>query len=227
MLYPPPPLIIVLFLIGIAILSYLFGSVNFAIVWTRVFLHDDIRKYGSGNAGMTNVLRTYGAMPAVLTIVGDVGKSVAAAFLGRLLFAVLLGQDAVLEPVCGMYLAAIFCMVGHSRPLYFGFKGGKCVLVGAGAALSISPVVCLVLLAVFLVQFAFSRIVSLGSIIVAALFPVATLVYWLVMGASVPSVLFSTLCSVIMAVMVIWLHRSNIERLKNGTEYRFGQKKNS
>ena len=61
----------------------------------------------------------------------------------------------------------------------------------------------------------------------AALFPVATLVYWLVMGASVPSVLFSTLCSVIMAVMVIWLHRSNIERLKNGTEYRFGQKKNS
>ena len=210
-----------------ALEGYLLGSILFGVLVSCLLYKEDVRTHGSGNAGMTNVLRTYGAMPAVLTIVGDVGKSVAAAFLGRQLFAALLGPEAVLEPVCGMYLAAIFCMVGHSRPLYFGFKGGKCVLVGAGAALSISPVVCLVLLAVFLVQFAFSRIVSLGSIIVAALFPVATLVYWLVMGASVPSVLFSTLCSVIMAVMVIWLHRSNIERLKNGTEYRFGQKKNS
>ena len=70
-----------------------------------------------------------------------------------------------------------------------------------------------------------SRIVSLGSIMVAALFPVVTLIYWLVCGANVPTVIFNTLCCVIMATMVIWLHRSNIERLKNGTEYRFGSKK--
>ena len=116
-------------------------------------------------------------------------------------------------------------MIGHSRPLYFSFKGGKCVLVGAGAALSISPLVCLVLLVVFLVQFAFSRIVSLGSIMVAALFPVATLVYWVLTGANLPTIVFSTACSLIMALMVIWLHRANISRLKNGTEYRFGSRK--
>ena len=174
---------------------------------------------------MTNVLRTYGKLPAVLTILGDVGKSVAAANLGRILFSALIGTDALLAPVCGAYLAAIFCMIGHSRPLYFGFKGGKCVLVGAGAALSISPVVCGILLLVFLIQFAFSRIVSLGSIIVAALFPIVTLIYWIVLGANMPTIVFNTLCCVIMATMVIWLHRSNIERLKNGTEYRFGSKK--
>lgn len=205
--------------------GYLLGSILFGVLVSKMMFNDDVRNHGSGNAGMTNVLRTYGKLPAVITIVGDVGKSVAAANLGRILFAALIGTDAVLAPVCGAYLASIFCMIGHSRPLYFGFKGGKCVLAGAGAALSISPVVCLILLAVFLVQFIFSRIVSLGSIMVAALFPVVSLIYWLLQGANVPTLLFNTLCCVIMATMVIWLHRSNIERLKSGTEYRFGKSK--
>ena len=98
-------------------------------------------------------------------------------------------------------------------------------MVGAGAALSISPVVCGILLLVFLIQFAFTRIVSLGSIMVAGLFPVVTLIYWIVLGANVPTIIFNTLCCAIMATMVIWLHRANIERLRNGTEYRFGTKK--
>ena len=205
--------------------GYLLGSILFGVLISKVMYNDDVRNHGSGNAGMTNVLRTYGKLPAVITIIGDVGKGVLATCLGRLLFMSLIGTDSLLDPVCGAYLAAIFCMIGHSRPLYFGFKGGKCVLVGAGAALSISPLVCLILLVVFLVQFAFSRIVSLGSIMVAALFPVVTLIYWLLMEASAPTLVFSTICCVIMAAMVIWLHRSNITRLKNGTEYRFGSKK--
>lgn len=209
-----------------ALAGYLLGSILFGVLISKAMFNEDVRTHGSGNAGMTNVLRTYGKLPAVLTILGDVGKSVAAANLGRILFSALIGTDALLAPVCGAYLAAIFCMIGHSRPLYFGFKGGKCVLVGAGAALSISPVVCGILLLVFLIQFAFSRIVSLGSIIVAALFPIVTLIYWIVLGANnMPTIVFNTLCCVIMATMVIWLHRSNIERLKNGTEYRFGSKK--
>src|SRR5699024_12324171 len=110
-------------------------------------------------------------------------------------------------------------------PLYVSCNGGRGVLVGAGAALPISSLVCLVLLVVLLVHFAFSRIVSLGSIMVAALFPVATLVYWVLMGANLPTIAFSTACSLIMALMVIWLHRANINRLKNGTEYRFGSRK--
>lgn len=205
--------------------GYLLGSILFGVLVSRTMFNEDVRTHGSGNAGMTNVLRTYGKLPAFFTIIGDVGKSVAAANLGRLLFASLIGTDALLAPVCGAYLAAIFCMIGHSKPLYFGFKGGKCVLVGAGAALSISPVVCGILLLVFLIQFAFSRIVSLGSIMVAALFPVVTLIYWVVQGANIPTVLFNTLCCVIMGTMVIWLHRANIQRLKSGTEYRFGSKK--
>lgn len=208
-----------------ALAGYLLGSILFGVLVSKSMFNDDVRTHGSGSAGMTNVLRNYGKLAAAITVLGDVGKSVAAANLGRILFASLIGTDAVLAPVCGAYLAAIFCMIGHSRPVFFGFKGGKCVLVGAGAALSISPLICLVLLGVFFVQFAFSRIVSLGSIMVAALFPVVTFIYWLLLGANLPTLLFSTLCCVIMATMVIWLHRSNIERLKNGTEYRFGSKK--
>ena len=190
--------------------GYLLGSILFGVLISKVMYNDDVRNHGSGNAGMTNVLRTYGKLPAVFTTIGDVGKSVAAVNLGRFIFGALLsGTGAAwqnpLDPVCGAYLAAIFCMIGHSRPIFFGFKGGKGVLVGAGAALA--------------------RIVSLGSIIIAALYPVGTLINLIARGANLPTIVFSTICCVIMAAMVIWLHRSNIERLRNGTEYRFGQKK--
>ena len=199
--------------------GYLLGSILFGVLISKVMYNDDVRNHGSGNAGMTNVLRTYGKLPAVFTTIGDVGKSVAAVNLGRFIFGALLsGTGAAwqnpLDPVCGAYLAAIFCMIGHSRPIFFGFKGGKGVLVGAGAAL-----------ATFLIEVAVTRIVSLGSIIIAALYPVGTLINLIARGANLPTILFSLICCVIMAAMVIWLHRSNIERLKNGTEYRFGQKK--
>ena len=210
-----------------ALSGYLLGSILFGVLISKVLYNDDVRSHGSGNAGMTNVLRTYGKLAAVLTTLGDVGKSVAAVRLGRLLFTALLGGQTALDPVCGAYLAAIFCMIGHSRPLFFGFKGGKGVLVGAGAALATEPLVCAVLLGIFLVEFAITRIVSLGSIIIAALYPVATLIHLLAHGADAATVAFSTVCCAIMAAMVIWLHRSNIERLKNGTESRFGEKKNS
>ena len=210
-----------------ALSGYLLGSILFGVLISKVLYNDDVRSHGSGNAGMTNVLRTYGKLAAVLTTLGDVGKSVAAVRLGRLLFTALLGGQTALDPVCGAYLAVIFCMIGHSRPLFFGFKGGKGVLVGAGAALATEPLVCAVLLGIFLVEFAITRIVSLGSIIIAALYPVATLIHLLAHGADAATVAFSTVCCAIMAAMVIWLHRSNIERLKNGTEYRFGEKKNS
>ena len=198
--------------------GYLLGSILFGVLISKVMYNDDVRNHGSGNAGMTNVLRTYGKLPAVFTTIGDVGKSVAAVNLGRFIF------DALLS-VCGAYLAAIFCMIGHSRPIFFGFKGGKGVLVGAGAALATEPLVCAVLLVVFLIEVAITHIVSLGSIIIAALYPVGTLINLIAHGAGVPTVVFSTICCCLMAAMVIWLHRSNIERLRNGTEYRFGQKK--
>ena len=210
--------------------GYLLGSILFGVLISKVMYNDDVRDHGSGNAGMTNVLRTYGKLPAVFTTIGDVGKSVAAVNLGRFIFdALLSGTGAAwqnpLDPVCGAYLAAIFCMIGHSRTIFFCFKGGKGVLVGAGAALATEPLVCAALLVIFLIEVAITRIVSLGSIIIAALYPVGTLINLIACGANLPTIVFSTVCCAIMAAMVIWLHRSNIERLKNGTEYRFGEKK--
>ena len=204
--------------------AYLLGSVDAGILISKFVYHDDVRKHGSGAAGMTNMLRTFGKKAAAMTAAVDVLKGVAAVCIGRWMFH-LLPADAGVSPYLGVYLAAIFAVLGHLYPLYFGFKGGKGVLVGAGAALATEPLVCAALLVIFLIEVAITRIVSLGSIIIAALYPVGTLINLIACGANLPTIVFSTVCCAIMAAMVIWLHRSNIERLKNGTEYRFGEKK--
>lgn len=204
--------------------AYLLGSVDTGILVSKYLYHDDVRNHGSGAAGMTNMLRTFGKKAAALTAAGDVLKGVAAVCIGRWLFG-FLPADAAVSPYLGVYLTAILAVVGHTKPIYFGFKGGKGVLVGAGAALATEPLVCAALLVIFLIEVAITRIVSLGSIIIAALYPVGTLINLIACGANLPTIVFSTVCCAIMAAMVIWLHRSNIERLKNGTEYRFGEKK--
>lgn len=213
-----------LIILAAAAQAYLLGSVDTGILISKYLYHDDVRNHGSGAAGMTNMLRTFGKKAAALTAAGDVLKGVAAVCIGRWLFG-FLPANAAVSSYLGVYMTAILAVVGHSKPIYFGFKGGKGVLVGAGAALATEPLVCLVLLVIFLIEVAVTRIVSLGSIIIAALYPVGTLLHLIAKGANLPTILFSTICCVIMAAMVIWLHRSNIERLKNGTEYRFGQKK--
>ena len=213
-----------LIVLAVAAEAYLLGSVDTGILVSKYLYHDDVRTHGSGAAGMTNMLRTFGKKAAALTAVGDVLKGVVAVCLGRWLFGHL-PADAAVSPYLGVYLAAILAVVGHSKPIYFGFKGGKGVLVGAGAALATEPLVCAALLVIFLIEVTITRIVSLGSIIIAALYPVGTLINLIACGANLPTIVFSTVCCAIMAAMVIWLHRSNIERLKNGTEYRFGEKK--
>ena len=207
-----------------ALQAYLLGSVVPGILISKYLYHDDVRTHGSGSAGMTNILRNYGKPAAAATAAGDVGKGVLAVVLGRLLFAWLL-PGGILEPVCGAYISAIFVIIGHTKPLFFGFKGGKGVLAGAGAVLATQPAVVLLLLGVFLVQFAFTRIVSLGSIIVAGLYPFAALALLAWQGATPATMAFVFVCAAIMGGMVIYMHRENIKRLKDGTEYRFGQKK--
>ena len=204
--------------------AYLLGSIVFGILISKHFCHDDVRTHGSGSAGMTNMLRNYGKAAGAATAVGDVAKGAVAVILGRLNFAWMLPGTGI-EPVCGAYLAGIFAVIGHTLPVYFGFKGGKGVLVGAGAILATSPVVVLALLIIFLIEFAITRIVSLGSIIVAGLYPILAIVYWAWQGANLPSLVFIGICAAIMGGMVIYMHRSNIQRLKDGTEYRFTKKK--
>ena len=204
--------------------AYLLGSIVFGILISKHFCHDDVRTHGSGSAGMTNMLRNYGKAAGAATAVGDVAKGAVAVILGRLIFAwMLLGTG--IEPVCGAYLAGIFAVIGHTLPVYFGFKGGKGVLVGAGAILATSPVVVLALLIIFLIEFAITRIVSLGSIIVAGLYPILAIVYWAWQGANLPSLVFIGVCAAIMGGMVIYMHRTNILRLRGGSEYRFTKKK--
>ena len=201
--------------------GYLLGSILFGVLISKVMYNDDVRNHGSGNAGMTNVLRTYGKLPAVFTTIGDVGKSVAAVNLGRFIFGALLsGTGAAwqnpLDPVCGAYLAAIFCMIGHSRPIFFGFKGGKGVLVGAVMLAFFDWRVFVIAFALFILSVVLTKWISLGSILGAVSFPITT---WLFYRDPV-----LTAMAFGMAAAVVFMHRSNIGRILHGTENKFSFK---
>lgn len=202
------------------ILGYLLGSLSFAVIISKCVYHQDIREFGSGNAGMTNVLRTFGKKAAAFTLLGDMAKGTAAVLLARVLFWAIAQTDAVY----GAYLAAIFALLGHLFPLFFKFKGGKGVAVAAGTIIGTEPWVVVALLLVFLIVVFTTRIVSLSSIIVAALYPLLTyLYYWLLPSGPIPWV--CALLAAVMGAIVIFMHRQNIQRLLHGTEYKFGQKK--
>ena len=149
---------------------------------------------------MTNMLRTFGKKAAAMTATGDVLKGVLAVCIGRWLFQ-LLPADAGVSPYLGVYLAAVFAVLGHLYPLYFGFKGGKGVLVAAGAI----------------------GMVSLGSVTMAALYPVLTIIYGSLQGYAAGDMLVCAIGSGFMSGMVIYMHRANIQRIREGKEYRFGK----
>ena len=187
--------------------AYLLGSVDTGILISKFVYHDDVRNHGSGAAGMTNMLRTFGKK---------------AVCIGRWLFH-FLPADAGLAAWLGVYLAAILAVVGHLKPLYFGFKGGKGVLVAGGAILAIQPVLLPFLALIFLACLLPTGMVSLGSVTMAAAYPLLTLGYCLLRGYAVQDLLICLVGSVIMAAMVIYMHRSNIQRIRDGKEYRFGR----
>ena len=192
--------------------AYLLGSVDTGILVSKFVYHDDVRNHGSGAAGMTNMLRTFGKKAAAMTATGDVLKGVLAVCIGRWLFQ-LLPADAGVSPYLGVYLAAIFAVLGHLYPLYFGFKGGKGVLVAAGAILAIIFLVCLIP----------TGMVSLGSVTMAALYPVLTIIYGSLQGYAAGDMLVCAIGSGFMSGMVIYMHRANIQRIREGKEYRFGK----
>ena len=200
-----------------AVAAYLLGSINFAVVVSRLLDHDDIRNYGSGNAGMTNILRVYGKKQAALVCIGDFSKGVLAVFFGRWLF-----QYAGITALDGGYVAALFVLLGHLFPVFFGFRGGKGVLTSAGIMLLLNPLVFVILVPCIIIMMLVTRIVSLGSITAAVIYPFLT--YFVTTWQGRPAGL-NTLLAALMAVIVIYMHRSNIVRLLNGTESRFGQKK--
>ena len=202
--------------------AYLLGSIDTGILVSKYLYHDDVRNYGSGAAGMTNMLRTFGKKAAALTAFGDVLKGALAVCIGRWLFGYLPAGGAV-SPYLGVYLAAILATIGHLKPLYFGFKGGKGVLVAGGAILAIQPVLLPFLAIIFLVCLIPTGMVSLGSVAMAALYPVLTIIYGSLQGYAAGDMLVCAIGSGFMSGMVIYMHRANIQRIREGKEYRFGK----
>ncbi len=218
---------IVLYVLFCGVIPYLLGSLSFSIIVSKGIYHQDIRKFGSGNAGMTNVLRTFGKKAAALTIVGDIGKGVAAVLLVKWFFSMHFNDQIYHRgEVLGIYLAAFFAVIGHVYPLYFGFKGGKAVSVATGAIAAIEPLLLVPLVIIFFAVLFAGKMVSLSSVSCAAAYPILTLLYyWLCLGAAPSITLTATVGALIMAALVIWLHRGNISRIRAGTEYKFFQKK--
>lgn len=212
-----------------AILAYLIGSLNASIIISRVFLKEDIRNSGSGNAGATNMLRTYGKGFAVATLLFDVFKGVAAVLLAMLADKLLPGSlreggSFANAHLLGnlSYIAGLFAVIGHNFPIFFGFKGGKGVATGLGVMLTLNAPVGLIVMAIALAIMTVSRIVSLGSIIGAALFPILLLAFGLGRGSFS---VFSVVMAACLAVLIIARHHSNIKRLLNGTENKLFEKK--
>jgi glycerol-3-phosphate acyltransferase PlsY len=210
-------------IIAAAGLGYFLGSLNFSIIVVRMMTGRDIRDMGSKNAGLTNTLRCAGKSCALFTLLGDLLKGIVAVALARgfchLLHAGMMpGNDT---HYIG-YIAGFFAILGHVFPIYYSFKGGKGVLVGAASFLAVDYKVFLALLAIFVVILALSKYVSLASIISTAYCPLATLLMsWLIDGYSFGRSFLYMILSLPMAAMVIWMHRSNIERLIDGNENKF------
>ncbi len=194
--------------------GYLLGSVNTSIIVSKLFFGEDVRNYGSGNAGATNVLRTYGKKSAVITLLGDVLKTVIAVLIGRFVgfpiqFGAIYGE--VVYPITfGGYVAALFTIIGHTFPLYYKFKGGKGVLCAAAAVAMLSPLTFVWLIIIFLILVIWTKYVSLGSVIAVMAYPVIL--------PSLEGTSIRTIFAFFIAALVVYNHRENLKRLLAGTE---------
>lgn len=200
--------IFIAFFIGLVIAYFLCG-IPFALIIGKVFFKTDPRKFGSGNLGATNTLRTLGVRAGILVLFLDGLKGYLSVMIMRALMA---GATPSLVPapdwaLIGALLAAV---LGHVFSPYLDFKGGKGVATAAGAMFAMQPIAAFICLAVFVVVVALTRYVSLGSITIAALYPFLVLIFY-----RTP---VYVVCAFALATLVIMLHRSNITRLQNGTE---------
>lgn len=221
-----------------AIISYLLGSINTAVLVTKIVTKgkSDIRQMGSGNAGFTNVLRCVGKAPAIVTIVCDALKCVIAVLIGGFIFTFasqfLGSQDTVLANELvnfGKYIAGVFCILGHSYPVYFNFKGGKGVVTAAALIATEDWRVFLCIIATFLIVFIFTKIISISSITAAVLYApytfAMTFIFDYQSGYSLSYVIMSTVAALIIGVFVIVKHKENIGRLMRGEEKKITDKK--
>ena len=220
------------FAVAVIISAYLLGSVNTAIVVSKSIFRDDIRNHGSGNAGLTNMLRTYGKGAAGLTLLGDLLKTAIAVLIAGILwgFGYVGGISVgggILGPELGFcYIAGLFAVIGHVFPIFYKFKGGKGVLATATMALILSPLPFAVLLLTFIIIVAISKYVSLGSVIGAIFYPVSMFIYFKIFfkdGTAMPPLM--AFATIVLAILIVWCHRENLERISNHTERKLSFKK--
>lgn len=191
-------------LLPAAVIAYLCGCFNGAVIVSKYILRDDVRNHGSGNAGLTNFYRTFGGPLTFGVILTDVIKAIVAVLAAT---ALLGGADFA------KYWGALFCLLGHMFPAMFHFRGGKGILSGGTIAIMIDWRVALVVWGGFIILVLLTRYVSLGSCWAGASFPFAT---WFVYHDVVMLVL-----AILIGGLILWKHRENIKRLLSGTESKF------
>lgn len=214
--------------IAAAIISYLLGSCNSAIIVCKLWKKADIRTLGSKNAGLTNTLRVFGKGPALLTLLGDLSKGVIAVILSRLVFSLIgtgLPVEGGYDTIFVGYLSGIFSIIGHIFPVYYGFKGGKGILVSCSILLVIDPLTFCIIIPFFALILALTKYVSVASITAAVMYPILTGFLQSMRGFS--HIWVNVCLVVVTSLILIFMHRSNIQRLRNGTEnkFSFGKKK--
>lgn len=218
-------------LIIIMIISYLLGSCNSSIIVVRLLKHEDIREHGSKNAGLTNTLRCYGKLPALLTLIGDLGKGIVAVLLSILTFNLILngcfdgqvaGYPAYLDRQSIGYISGFFAILGHIFPIYYGFKGGKGVLVSCSILLVIDPLTFVIIIPFFALMVFLTRYVSVSSMVSAVLYPILTfLLHYFVEKEPLQICIAHVILVACTSVLLIYMHRANIKRLIAGTENKF------
>ena len=207
--------VLLLFVVG-----YLLGSLNFSIIFSRLFAKTDVRNHGSGNAGFTNTMRVAGKKVAVLVFICDALKAVLA-ILAAYLYAKYRSGDN-LAAYC-KYAAALGVVLGHNFPLYFGFKGGKGIVVSITIIYALNWITGCFVLGMFLIVLAITGYVSAGSLTGAATLFVTTLFMYIfnLCGVDLPQLLLM----ICLSFLATYMHRGNIKRLMNGTENGFKKKK--
>ena len=205
------------------IIAYLIGSINFSILISKKVAGFDVREKGSGNAGTTNMLRSVGKGAAAVTLILDILKGVITIYIA-ILYGNIVSKLANLQIDNSILvqIAGIFVILGHTFPIYFGFKGGKGVATALGILLTTNYQIGLICLVFALVLIILTKMVSVGALGAAILFPVLTLFLakenFIVHGNYI-------VYSIIIAIIIIFNHRSNIKRLLNGNENKISFKK--
>ncbi len=203
--------------------AYLIGSISFAVILSRLFANEDVRAKGSGNAGTTNVMRSVGMLPGLLTFVFDALKGFVACKAGGLIFQYISENTEAVwaAPIYGAYICGVACMLGHVFPIFFGFKGGKGVATSVGIFLVCCPVAIITGLAVFALGLIVTKIVSLSSLVATVVVVIMSIIFADNSALLLPQII---MC-LIMGIIVFAKHTSNIERLLKGEEKRITVKR--